>query len=389
MIENIKKNYKIFVVDDEATVTMLIKIILEKAGYKNITTFNNPEIAYKTILTEKPDVVCSDIRMPNMTGIELLKKVKQELPNIFFIMISASSEFDDVLNCMQNGAYDYIPKPINRESLTLIVNKVIDILYLQQKNEMYITKTRTELNLAHDILMKLTPPLIKEFGNFSINFNRRYSSQIGGDFIEGHYCKNHDKFIILIADMPGHGISAALILSAFKAIANDVLRADDNHIVKSSGEILTLLNKNLIKLNLNVYPTACCLILDKNNNSIEYSNAGHPYPFIIHSSKEPTIFKDNEMLLGVTDFVYSTKKIELNEGDKLILYSDGITEINDKIDNMLTFGFYDFVQFIEKNKQLQDGILFSELFSKLSQIHGSTDFDDDIMLLTISLSNLK
>ncbi|HON56997.1 MAG TPA: SpoIIE family protein phosphatase, partial [bacterium] len=327
---------KIVVVDDEQPITMLIKILLSKQGIDDVVTFNESIKAKEYIFETKPDIVCTDIKMPQMNGIELLNEIKTNLPDTLVIMISATSEFEDVLSCLKLGAYDFITKPIKKDGLTNVINKATEIISLRKKNKLYVeelaqknrvltefnNKMKNELKLAQDLQMKFTPNLSRKFGNYNIQFSRKYSSQIGGDFITSYDFEDSAKFAIILADMPGHGIPAALVSTAFKVLCLDALRSE-----KSSGEILSQINENFLNLNLNLYPSVCCLVIDKENKIIEYSNAGHPYPFIISADKTIQTIEQNEILLGVMNYNYATQQIKLKPKDTIYLYSDGLIEI--------------------------------------------------------------
>ncbi|MBP7654623.1 SpoIIE family protein phosphatase [Candidatus Dependentiae bacterium] len=388
------KTLKIFIVDDEPTITILVKLILSKDGFSDITVFNDPIEAKKEIISAKPDIVCSDIWMPVLSGIDLLKDVKQILTDTVFIMISASAQFDDVLSSLKLGAYDYITKPIQKEGLLNVINKVAEVVVLRKKNKLYLDKLleqnkllsefnkkmNYELELAQELQMKITPQIECKFGNYEIEFNRKFSSQIGGDYIEGYKFKSGNKFAVMIADMPGHGIPSALLLSSFKALTFQAFQKE-----KSSGEIMTLVNKNFMALNINVYPTACCLVIDKDNNTIEYTNAGHPYPFIVDLEGNVKTIDLNQTLLGISDTTYATNNIELKKNESLFLYSDGIIELNSNSGNENFFDMNKFINYVSEQKKTNNSFDFLKLYKKLSEIRESEEFEDDIMLLTITL----
>jgi len=393
-----EKNLKIAIVDDDRTITMLIKMMLSKEGYNNLFIFNSSVEAVNSMDKIKPDLICSDINMPEFTGLDLLKKFKPKYPDTIMVMISGSTEFNDVLTALNYGAYDYITKPIKKENLMNVINKTAEVISLRKKNKEYLeeltnknelltnfqTNINNELRLAQELQRKITPQILESFGNFDIFFFRKYSLQIGGDFIDGYKYKNSDKFAIILGDMPGHGIPAALILSAFKAFTFQAVSSEPE-----CGIMMDNINQNIINLNLNVYPSSCCFILDSSNNSIEYTNAGHPYPFIIDSAGEIKILEnENQMLLGFSDNIrYNASKIKLNPGQTIFLYSDGFIEVTPAQKEMEPFDINSLTAYYKEiilNK-IPFGKATENLHSKLMQYHGSENFDDDMMLLAITL----
>jgi len=102
----------VLVVDDERSMRDFLKILLEKEGHK-VVTADNGEKALEILDNQSLDVVVSDIRMPGMTGIELLELIKKEFTDLPVIMITAFASPDDAVLAMKNGAFDYISKPFN------------------------------------------------------------------------------------------------------------------------------------------------------------------------------------------------------------------------------------------------------------------------------------
>jgi two-component system response regulator PilR (NtrC family) len=110
----------ILVVDDERSMREFLEILLEKEGH-TVTTAARGDEALKIITTSTIEVVVSDIRMPGMTGIELLEAIKEELPDLPVIIITAFASPDDAVLAMKNGAFDYISKPFNVDEIKSVI----------------------------------------------------------------------------------------------------------------------------------------------------------------------------------------------------------------------------------------------------------------------------
>ena len=118
----------ILVVDDEIEVVRLLENFLTSKGYKVDTALNGAE-ALATVKEKKPDIVLLDIMMPGIGGIETLKEIKKIDPRIAVIMITAVVDEELANRAIELGAYDYITKPIDIDSLeTRVMVKMIDIL---------------------------------------------------------------------------------------------------------------------------------------------------------------------------------------------------------------------------------------------------------------------
>ncbi len=110
----------ILVVDDERSMRDFLKILLEKEGH-DVATAESSESALALMLNNTFEVVVSDIRMPGMSGIDLLGKIKEETPDLAVIMITAFASPDDAVLAMKNGAFDYISKPFNVDEIKSVV----------------------------------------------------------------------------------------------------------------------------------------------------------------------------------------------------------------------------------------------------------------------------
>jgi two-component system, NtrC family, response regulator PilR len=110
----------ILIVDDERSMRDFLKILLEKEGHR-VSTVESGEKALAFLGSQAVDVVVSDIRMPGMSGIELLEAAKRQLPELPVIMITAFASPDDAVLAMKNGAYDYITKPFNLDEIKAVI----------------------------------------------------------------------------------------------------------------------------------------------------------------------------------------------------------------------------------------------------------------------------
>lgn len=120
---------KILVVDDERSIRNIIKELLEMEGYK-IVTAENGRIAYERVMAEQFDLVISDIKMPEMDGVELLTKLRESYPDIPVVMISGHGNVETAVECMKIGGYDYIEKPVDMNRLLITVRNAVERVVL-------------------------------------------------------------------------------------------------------------------------------------------------------------------------------------------------------------------------------------------------------------------
>jgi two-component system chemotaxis response regulator CheY len=122
------KKIKILVVDDFATMRKVIRNLLKQAGYENITEAEDGVAALKTLKSTKMDFIISDWNMPNMTGIELLRAVRSdsELNTMPFLMVTAESLKENVVEAVKAGVSNYIVKPFTAEVLGDKIEKIME-----------------------------------------------------------------------------------------------------------------------------------------------------------------------------------------------------------------------------------------------------------------------
>ena len=122
------KNMTILVVDDVSTMRRIIKNILRQLGFSNIHEADDGTTAWETLNKTKIDFVISDWNMPNMPGIELLRKVRgsEEFANLPFLMVTAEAQQENIIEAVQAKVSNYIVKPFTAETLGQKIDKIFD-----------------------------------------------------------------------------------------------------------------------------------------------------------------------------------------------------------------------------------------------------------------------
>ena len=116
---------KVLIVDDAAFMRMMIKDILEKNGYDIVGEAANGAIAVDMYQKEKPDIVTMDITMPDVDGIEAVKRIKAIDPEAKIVMCSAMGQQSMVMDAIKAGARDFIVKPFQADRVLEAIQKVI------------------------------------------------------------------------------------------------------------------------------------------------------------------------------------------------------------------------------------------------------------------------
>ena len=135
------RHNRILVVDDEESLRRVTQLRLEAAGY-HVNAVPDGFQALDLLAREPFDLVLTDLKMPGMTGIELLKRVREEYPDVIVILITAFGTVESAVEAVKAGAYDYIVKPVNMDGLRLVIERALQHLQLVEE----VRQLRTALN---------------------------------------------------------------------------------------------------------------------------------------------------------------------------------------------------------------------------------------------------
>ncbi len=125
--------YRVLIVDDEESMRDFLSIMLHREGYQ-VDTATDGAQAVVHLRDHSYDLVISDIKMPRMTGLELLAHIKDRTPETVVLMVTAFSSTDEAVEAMKQGAYDYITKPFKNEEIRLIVKNALERRDLRREN---------------------------------------------------------------------------------------------------------------------------------------------------------------------------------------------------------------------------------------------------------------
>ncbi len=137
----------ILIVDDEPAILNTLTRILEDEGYQVAVAKSGAE-ALKVIRAEAPDLVLLDIWMPEMDGLETLKRTREQAPNLLVMMMSGHGSIETAVKAIKLGAYDYIEKPLSLENVTLRIRHALDQRRLEEENLTLRTKVEARFQLV-------------------------------------------------------------------------------------------------------------------------------------------------------------------------------------------------------------------------------------------------
>lgn len=326
---------KILSVDDELDLEVLLtqyfRRQIRKGEYEFTFAHNGLEALQKMLETPDFDIILSDINMPEMDGLTLLAKINElKNPALKCIMVSAYGDMDNIRSAMNKGAFDFATKPIDLKDLDRSIRKAIEEIAFIRKSEKehsQLESIKNDLAVAGEIQRAILPGLFPPFpdltGSVDLYASMTPAKDVGGDFYD-LFRIDENRFGFVIADVSGKGVPASL----FMAVSRTLMRATGLRGV-SSEECVNYVNRLLCKESLDaMFVTAFYGIYDCRNGVTDYTNAGHTPPYLIrHDHRVESIVMETNFVMGVfEDFHYTSGRFVLENGDALVLYTDGVTE---------------------------------------------------------------
>jgi len=387
---------KILAVDDEVDILQLIEMTLISDGFEVITASNGIEALEKARI-HMPDLILLDLMMPEMDGFEVIENLKQapEMRDIPVVMLTARAQAHERIEGLSAGADDYIVKPFELEELRLriesilahtrktkYINPLIGALgdwFTEDGVEQFAEHLRTASAIQQHLLPQLEPKL----AGFDISGLLESSMSISGDFYDFIPLEDN-RLGIVIADVRGKGIPAALLMVMIRTSLRLVCREDisPSSVLKRVNDLL------VIDTAPDFFATIVYGILDPKSMTFTYSNAGHCYPMLLRGEKIEEL-QTGGMILGCFGFAeFETETIELESGNKILFYTDGLTEAEFEAAGEF-YGEERLEQVFKKNSNLPADELCKKIREDLFGFCGTNQQKDDITIVAIKASTSR
>lgn len=291
---------QLLVVDDDASVRQSIVAYLEDSGYDVHQSASGGQ-ALEWLQNHSPDAVLTDLRMPDVDGLAILRFVREHSPKVPVIVISGMGLVKDVIDALRLGAADYLVKPVvDMEVLVHSVNRAVERSELIAQNEAYrqeLEQANRELKeyirvLERDqkagrrVQSKLLPDAPAHFGDFSINFELIPSLYLSGDFID--FGLLSDRYLAFyLTDVSGHGAASAFVTVWLKQLVRRYFRENKvfntvESFEEDAGILLGLINKEVINSGVGCHMTCFVGVIDIHTREMRYVFGGHlPFPILI------------------------------------------------------------------------------------------------------------
>ena len=309
---------RILIVEDDPAILCGLKDNLEFESHQVLTAVDG-EAGYRAVCEHAPDLVILDLMLPKLSGYDLCRRVRGEGFNAPILMLSARSQEGDRVVGLDLGANDYVSKPF---SLRELLARVRALLRHEREHRVDEARLSGELEMAAKVQQGLFPRVLPEAPGLDYAGICRPARGVSGDYYD-FLPLGDGKLGLLLADVSGKGMSAALLGASLHA----VVRANAVGAGDRCGEVLAKASHLLYETTTaERYATVFYGVYDPAARILTYANAGHYPPMLVRqgtSIRLDSITAPAGMLPVLPALQDSVK---LAPGDWLLIFSDGIPE---------------------------------------------------------------
>lgn len=307
----------ILVVDDNADNREVLMRRLEREGHRATPAAGGHE-ALSMLERETFDLVLLDLLMPDLNGFQVLSRLKRDarFRDIPVIMISALSESDSIIRCIEAGAEDYLTKPFDPVLLRARIGSSLEKKRLREQEQQMV---RRELEMASIIQRSLFPPAPPADSPID-GVNRPYR-HVSGDFFD--FFPRPDGLIpFALGDVSGKGMDAALLMARIASLFRYLGKTRDD-----PAEILAILNREFHELaSFGRFVTAVVGLYEPVSGRLRFANAGHVPPVWVRANRTHSAFEAQSPPLGILpDLEFTTEEVHL-DGGSFYIFTDGLIE---------------------------------------------------------------
>jgi phosphoserine phosphatase RsbU/P len=376
---------RVLITDDHRANLDLLSACLKQLGYAVTTTLSGRE-SLERIRVEPPDVLLLDIMMPEISGLEVLRRLRNdpETADLPVILISCLGDTRDIVEGLRLGANDYVTKPIDlpilqarlatqaalkraRDDLKLVARRLAGELEIKAQ----------QLRVASHVQRALLPRTPLKSETLETAFCYEPATEVGGDLFDVIPLPG-GRFFLFVADAMGHGVEAALVVSTVKATLDAYLDQTGN-----LATLMARLNEEVGALFEDRFVTAAACIVDPAEKLLQFAMAGHP-PLLVSGPSGVSALRTTGLPLGMEPRGdYQVKEFPLAPGAGILLYSDGITEAGNGLGEQ--FGTAALIDHYSTLAGTSCEATIGALRDAVDAFRGTAPLDDDLTILAARL----
>jgi len=373
------ERFQILVVDDNETNVEILSRIIQSLGYETLVAYDG-QFALQLAQEFSLDLILLDVLLPDTSGFEVAEKLKshpktREIPILF---VSALHDSAHIVQGLETGAVDYIPKPFQEREIIARIQTQIQLRKLEREKFRLLRILKADLDLAKSNQENLVSYHFPPSPHYRVFTSYNPMEEVGGDLITYEH-SSHGELDIFFGDVSGHGVSAGMVslmsIISFKNI---------NRAFLTPKECLHWMHDNMKNLIQTHFISCTYLRYNPEKRLLSYSMAGHPPMALLRGDTITSLGTKGFCLLMFPELVLESKEIYLQPGDRLFLYSDGMYEVPDAGENYLVEpeflkGIAPFVQLPAEE--------FLKRAQNFSLSFGTGRIQDDMTMLLLELTS--
>lgn len=380
MTENATPKSTILIADDSRLTRASLKAMLGNS--RILHEADSGGATLDSYLAHKPDIILLDLQMPEESGLNVIQTIRQEYNDTDTFIIVLTGEEDPQLHALSlhTGANDFLQKPFSNAELLARICVAERQTTITRQLRQYSLKIRQEIELVAHLQQKLLPDKSPLIPGIRIESIYNPSGHASGDYYDYFTLPDNRTLRAIIADVSGHGARAAFIMG----IVRTLFRLTQSRSMPLNDTIL-LINKHLLDtIGTEVdFVTLFCIDLDTQSNTLEYINAGHCPAILRHADGETEILHSNIPLLGFFDIQPESLQCRFEQGDRLLMYTDGFFDWQMPDGELFTLPH--FLEIASGLMPVQSNYVDSLQNSLTLEAGGKQNFRDDVTALWIAM----
>ncbi len=393
---------RILVVDDKEANVLLLEGMLRVAGYVSVDSTTNPKEVCELHRKNRYGLILLDLQMPGMDGFQVMEGLKEIEENGYLPVLVITAQPAHKLRALEAGAKDFVSKPFELAELRARVHNILEVrlLHLEAKDyskaleetvrELEASRevirlknleerknSERELALAQETQESLLPRSLPQFEEFHIQAFNNPTRYVGGDFYDFLQLSSGE-WVGVLADVSGKGMSAALLSSMVLGAISMEFRSGT-----PPQEVLNRVNRLLCEKSLPFQFVTLFLVLLSPDGSGQFISAGHNPAYLFRAATgEIEELVSDSYFLGMFDFAsYECRTLHLHERDILVVYSDGLTDAQNRQEDM--FGEERLLEIIRQEAPSGGRALEQRILKAVEEFTQGMPQTDDITFVVI------
>ena len=386
---SVPRHPRTLIADDDADILTALRLLLKNDGYEP-ETVSSPAAVLEAIERAQFDVVLIDLNYARDTtsgreGIDLISRIHALDPSLPIVVMTAWATVDLAVEAMRRGVQDFVQKPWENLRLLETLRKQVkharvrrSVLRRLANSRQTDARLKRELIEARELQHNLLTNSETTLPGLDVAVTWQPAATVGGDYIST-FNIDDEHAALCVADVVGKGLPAALLMSNFQAALKSIAGQ-----YRSPAIVCEHLNNVLFaNIPLNKFVTAFYAVINTRSRTLAFTNAGHNPPLLIQADGEcVSLEAGGGVLGGFPDTAYTQGQVQLDRGDRLLLFTDGLTEAVDTSGDQ--FGEERLIRLLCDHRRQTAEELKETIFNAASEFCGNA-FRDDAALMVVAL----